>query len=360
MRTAAIQRAVFAAHHPLAEHGRGTGWHLLNHFVARPQLEAQLHVDPSPAAPDDVAVAARLLAAFRAMLDAEANRLDPDRRAGSGIWEMMRHEFHGQLYAHAAGEDAAGLAETLRNAMRHPVTHGLGPGAQVFATLSDPAAMQETVLIILDRLASLAEGLGVLPYENPEQGRYGRNIALDPAAIVASVEARLGYRIGRPPVMGAFGLRVADQVIDVRVPDDAYAADRMQSLLRTLGRGDVAEIGGGLGGTALQAYRAGLGRYTMFDLPLVLTLQAWLLIKSCGPGCVALFGEDAAAAPLQLRPYWEFGDRARPFDLVFNRDSMPEIPRRHAAAYLAEMAARGCALLSINQESEGFTDDPAV
>ncbi len=46
------------------------------------------------------------------------------------------------------------------------------------------------------------------------------------------------------------------------------------------------------------------------------------------------------------------------YDLVMNRDSLPEIPENQARNYIAEIAKRNAALLSINQESQGNTDTP--
>lgn len=160
--------------------------------------------------------------------------------------------------------------------------------------------------------------------------------------------------------MGAFGLAAGDQVIDTRVPDDASCADQIKTVMALFEHQQVAEIGGSLGGTALRAVRAGIASYSIFDLPVVLIVQAWLLIKVLGPGSVALFGQDPQSARVHLRPCWQFTDRSILFDLVFNRDSLPEIPPAHTAADMAEISARGCALLSVNQESQGHTGQKGV
>ncbi len=118
----------------------------------------------------------------------------------------------------------------------------------------------------------------------------------------------------------------------------------------------VAEIGGGLGGTAVQAILAGVPTYTIFDLPIILLVQGWMVMKNFGTDSVEMFSETNDKAIVFLRPYWEFSDRRHKFDLVFNRDSLPEIPEQHAAAYIREIAARGCTMLSINQEARAPTD----
>ena len=347
--------------HPFGGANQNTIWRYLAHFASAAEMNERVVLAPSPAAPDDEALAERLMHAFHTMIRYQDGTLDISDVPLTGIWEMTKHQFQGEFYRLMAEQDIPGLAAYMRNAMRETITHGLGPGRQVFDGMAaGDGGLAANILILRDRMASLAEALGVLPYENPEQGQYGENIGLDAATLTARIEARLGYRIGRPLVMGAYGLAAGDQVIDTRVPDDAYCADRLQTLMTVFGHRHVAEIGGGLGGCALQAIRAGIPSYAIYDLPVVLIVQAWLLAKTLGPGAIALFGETAPAARIHLRPYWQFQDRSIELNLVFNRDSLPEIPHAHAAAYIAEIAARGCSLLSINQESQGHTGQPGV
>ena len=344
--------------HPLGGAPRGTLWHVLAHFAMEPEITERVNLDPSVEGPDDFAIAERLMNVFLGMLYFQERTLPLDEKAASGIWEMSKHAFHGDLYRFAATSDVAGLAAYMRNAMRETVTHGLGPGLQVFKSMEGGGeGLEANVLIILDRLVSLAEALGVLSYENPEQGRYGDNMKFDCTELVAKIENHLKYPIGRPPVMGAFGIEVGNQIIDARVPDDVYSAERIKTLMGIFTPGGhVAEIGGGLGGCAVQAMRAGIESYTIFDLPVVLLVQGWLLMKIFGGESISMFGEPDRNRKIKLRPYWEFYDKTQPFDFVFNRDSMPEIPQQHADAYIAEIAERGCTFLSINQESQGHTD----
>lgn len=332
-------------------------WSLLSRTTGPFDVSEVVSLGPSLPAPEDMPIAERLLGVFLAMMNHQQNALDPGQVAASGIWEMSRHAFHGDLYRLVAERDVAGIADYMRNAMQTKLTHGLGPGEQVFQSMAaGGGGLEANVILILDRLISLAESLGVAPVENPEQGRYGVSFAATATSLVQAIEASLGCPIGRLPVMGAFGIQVDGRLLDARVPDDAYSAHRIQTVLASRNLARVAEIGGGLGGCAVQAIRSGARDYTVFDLPVILLVQGWLLMKTFGTDSVEMFSEAAPHAFIHLRPYWEFTDRSRQFDLVFNRDSLPEIPQQHAEAYLAEIAARGCTLLSINQESLNSTD----
>lgn len=332
-------------------------WSLLSHAAEPFEVSETVSLGPSPAGPEDIAIANRLLGVFLRMMDYQQNVLAPQETAASGIWEMSRHAFHGDFYALAAKRNVEGIADYMRNAMQTKLTHGLGPGQQVFDSMAtDEGGLQTNVILILDRFASLAESLGINPIENPEQGRWGAGLQAGAAGLVRQIETSLNYSIGRPPVMGAFGIKVGDQILDARQPDDVYCAERIKTVMATHDLANVAEIGGGLGGCAMQAIRAGLGSYTIFDLPVVLLVQGWLLMKVFGTDSVEMFTENAPKAFIFLRPYWEFSAHSRDFGLVFNRDSLPEIPRQHAMAYINEMATSRCSFLSVNQEAQGPTD----
>ncbi len=334
-------------------------WRFLSHYSSAHEIAEVLHLDPSPEEPaSDLPLAERVLTAYRRALDFEGTRTGPTNRPITGIWEMVKYEFHGEFCRLVAQNDVPGFAAYMRNAMRESLTHGLGPGHDVFKAMSKPGLTQNVnVQIIIDRLASLAEAVGALPCENPEQGRYGVNVTLTATDLVNRIEAVIGAPIGRGPAMGNFGIRVNEKIIDVRTPDDAYTIFQAKKIAETRSLLGICEIGGGLGGNAIQALRMGLPSYTIFDIPIVCAVQAWFLIKSLGPETVELFGETHAPHKVAILPYWEFYNRSRSFSLVINRDSIPEIPIEHARSYLAEIAAREACLLSINQESAGITND---
>ena len=351
--------------HPLSAFPRGTVWHLLQHFVSDPDKVAQavaVYVEPSPPQADDLPIAERLIEVFHAMIDHEASAVPLERRPNEGIWEMVRHEFHGPIYQILLDKNVEGLAEYLRNGLRESVCYGLGPGPQHFAALreiGEPRAAN--VLIILDRLAALAEAVGALPYENPEQGRYGINTGLGVTELIAAIERTIGTEIHRPPVMGICGLRDgADRIIDCRVPDDVYGVHRMRTIKEMFGLRSVCEIGGGFGGAAFQAIRNGFHTYTIFDLPVICIVQGFFLMKIFGSDQVRMFGKDVPDKRVNILPYWSFFDRSRSFDLVFNRDSLPEMPRGRAIEYLTEIAERRAVLLSINQEAEAGAGQPGL
>ena len=338
--------------HPLQPFPSPTLWHIISNYTVPHRSTETLYLKRSNLEAEDLNLSQRLMASYWKMRDYEEAHMAPESIPNSGIWEMTKHEFHGPFYKLMVEKDCAGLAAYMSNAMRETLTHGLGPGKLVFDAMNAPGEGQRAnVLIIIDRLASLAEAVGALRHENPEQGPYGGNTTLSATDLVDRVERAIGAKIGRPGVMGNFGIAVNEEIVDVRVPDDAYTMFRAKQIADTFGLNKIAEIGGGIGGNALQAFRMGFSSYKIFDIPVVAIVQGWFLSKTLGGDHVRLYGETHNGQFLDLLPYWEFANRTIDFDFVINRDSLPEIPAEHAVGYLAEIAERKGYLLSINQES---------
>jgi hypothetical protein len=342
--------------HYLVDVPRGTVFHLINnYFEHAPNLDLHCHLRANEPEACDLAITERLLLAFT-----KANAFEqqlPDR-PNQGVWEMVKNAFHGEAYRLLFDLDVQGLAEYLCNALRTQVCYGLGTGPAVFSAFQSGGEGREAnVLLIKDRLVSLAIALGVLPEENPELGRYGQNILMPLTELVGLVENHIGVEMHRPPIMGMFGLLVGEnRIIDPRVPDDVYGAERLKSISVS---GAIAEIGGGFGGTAYQCVRVGL-RPTIYDLPIIGVIQGFFLIKALGDENVRLYAEKQEDRLVNVLPWWEFYNTSRSFDTVFNRDSMAEFQLSAAINYLAEIKRRGVKYLSINQEAEAESGQPGI
>jgi len=331
--------------HPLSAYPPSAIWHRLQHtFVGEPDLPKPL-LEPNSSINGDIAICARLIDAFSRAVAYEQDNIPPQNRPNDGL---ISH--HGEARRLLASKDAAGLADYLRNGLRTPLCTGLGPGPSEFQTISGPD-WQDPVLRLVDYLAALAEAIGALSYEHPGHGRYGQNINLSIPELTHRIESKLRFPIDRPKVMGNYGIGRDSGVIDSRVPDDAYCAHRIKFICDDISNTRFMEVGGGFGGMALFALRAGATRWPIVDLPIMNVVQGYFLIKCLGGNNVRLFGEDNPAGAVEALPYWEFFDRARDYSVVFNRFSMVEIERDRVDEYLAEIETRGAIFLSINHEN---------
>lgn len=346
--------SILTRNHPLAGEPQGSLWHIIHHFSGGsvPLQHLPSVTDQAAITSIDVDASKRLLEMWHLIKEHEDQEIPAVARPNDGIWEMLKHEFHGPLYRCLADGDSDQLAAQLRWACQTELTYGLGVSRSGYDALAGGGeGAQMYLFVIWDRLLRLAEALGVVPVENPEQGRYGENLALPLDEVVRGIEAQLACRISRPRVMGLFGISWGNELIDARVPDDVYTAHRVQLMAKGRRIKTVAEIGGGLGGLALQGIRLGVEQWRVFDLPIVSVLQGYFLIRTLGPDQVRLFGEPFTGQRVEVLPYWEF-HRQTPVELVVNRDSFPEIQRDQAISYLTTMQnwCVGTNFYSINQE----------
>ena len=136
-------------------------------------------------------------------------------------------------------------------------------------------------------------------------------------------------------------------------PTHAYASWRMFELLDGKTEASICEVGGGYGGCAYYSFQRPLRRYTIIDLPIVNLLQGFFLIKTCGADNVCLYGEAHEDRTIHVLPYWMMAEMPdKSFDLTLSQESLPEIEREKAEAYIEQIARTTRRyFLSINQES---------
>ncbi len=256
------------------------------------------------------------------------------------------------LSALAAG-DLDALSTMLGDLFGGVLLDGMSHGSSLFAEESrNPYGDGFVGLRTLDCLLALGEAAGELPvpcYAQMKLDRYLATMQGDHAALLARLEARLGFplampAVGRPYVVTLGGTSTAPDVL-------RHAA--LAHRLATMGFGPssrVLEIGGGFGMFALCARRAGIGAVTIIDLPFVNAIQMFYLGSALSPDAVSGTGEGEA--PLRLLPPDSVSALADDsFDVVVNCDSLPELGRETALGYLREVRRLAPLFVSINQES---------
>lgn len=304
---------------------------------------------------DDIALCERLIAAYHRA--AEVRAAEPSQGMWSWIFEVRQRA----LAAALERQDPCVLAELLASMFRQEFMLGLAPGNLVSHSGSRVGRRIWWVKS-LDSLQSLAEAVGVVPAENPEQGSLGRAFECGIEALVESLEAQLGYRIAFPNVGAPYGIAAGSRLITVETPEQIYAAERLADAIRltgTVGR-QVVEIGAGYGGMAywyLQSHPE-VERYSIVDLPATNVLHGYFLAKALGPDMVSLYGERQAK--VVVLPDSALASVSAPCDVFVNKDSMPEMPEKAMLDYLrwANANCRGV-FYSYNQESSAqFAGQP--
>jgi hypothetical protein len=249
--------------------------------------------------------------------------------------------------------DAESLASDLAALGRSEAAQGFFGGAGQHRRCGDPAFAQLLAAWTHDKALSLAEAVGVVPLELPENGAWAESIAIPTSDLFAAIEAKLGLDLSPPTHVGAYlGIAAGGRVLQMRVLEAIYAAWRIKQLADTHGTHRVCEIGAGAGLTAYYAALFGIEDYVIVDLSTMNAVQAYMLLGSRVGERVALHGEDRAAA-IRILPPEAFAKLAPgTIDLLYNQDSLPEIEVSAARAYLRDAVRIGVRLfLSINQEA---------
>jgi hypothetical protein len=304
----------------------------------------------APVGPADLALCERLIAAHRAA-QAEAGAQTPPE----GMWGDLAEARQRDLGEALRDGDAARLAGLLAGMFQQEFMLGISTGSLVSHGAS---RLGERVwaLKILDQVVSLAEFLGAARTENPEQGVPAHALSGGHAGLVEAIEARTGFSLDFPRAGAPYGVELAGRLITLDSAEQLYAAWRIREALAlhlsTVAAPRIVEIGAGYGGMAYWTLQTvpGLASYTIIDLPRVNVFQGYFLAQVLGAGQVSFCGEPPAR--VAVLPTTSTRTLDAPFDVLANKDSMPEMPAAVVDDYLGWARARCTGLFySCNQEA---------
>ena len=308
----------------------------------------------APRAPDSAQLdlCRRIAAAYAAARDGYGDH--------SAIWSGKVSRHYAPLAQALDSGDPAALNEQLRWMFRRPFLAGISTPIDY----EDPTAPWSWSLMTYNSLVSLAEGVGAIRVETPEQGVVGRVFEEGLDQLPARIERELGVSLDFPRVGAPYGILIGDRLIIRETGRHLGAALRLHRAAGLyLGPApsdgyQVLEIGGGFGGAAMWYLRLqgrAPGSYAIVDLPLMNAFQAYFLGSVYGAENLRLHGEVGGGARVSVVPPQALAERAQRTDIVFNQDSMPEMTDSAARTYLAWMRANLTGLfVSCNQEVGTF------
>lgn len=206
-----------------------------------------------------------------------------------------------------------------------------------------------------DILYRFTEAVGVQRCWNPEN--CIPEIAPDPDTLVRELEGHFGVELEFPtPYPHMSGVRTYRGLAGHRGIWGLYVA----ALLGRFGARRVLEIGAGLGWIAYHAAKFGVEEYYIVDIPLTALASSHFLGLVCGEDSVHLYGEDSQktesshGTQYTIVPPNAFPKDQR-FDVVVNVDSMTEMPKETAEAYISVIKQVTNRFISINHEANPFT-----
>ena len=283
-------------------------------------------VPPLPSVDAEDRALARRISAFYHRATASGSSSLGQR---SVMWDRNLANAQGPLVDALSKGNEDDLASLLHGFLRNQIVRGIDPGDSYTGR-----NWRVHSLKLLDALVSLAEQLGVTPTESG-QGRAGGALVNGVGPLVELIQREIGIEIGAPNVGGPYGIGAGGQLITMNGPEYVHVAWRLAQASRRYCPGpvDVVEIGAGFGATAFYFLRlADVTRYTMVDLPEIAALQAYYLGKCLGADAIRLYGEDHDGK-VHIVPPHALRD-LKSSSILFNQDSLPEIPADAAKGYL--------------------------
>ena len=161
---------------------------ILSHSMGTrtPYVESLIVPDIDPTS-RDIIIADRLLKAYQRSIEGERSHKAVQQ---VDLWSHIKKMQPTFLEVLHRG-DPASLAAYLCNMCRHDATIGTVQGNLENQRIRRKSRYRDFVtLLIKDKLVSLAEAVGAIPCENPEQGRWGENLHLSTDFLVGSGRAR--------------------------------------------------------------------------------------------------------------------------------------------------------------------------
>jgi hypothetical protein len=327
----------------------------------RSAIEASVGVSTGDAA-NDRELVNRVVSAYRKSIEGEG-------AAGESMWCNFFEQYHKDIHEAFLAGDLDEATAILRNPTSNDLMYGFDDMSRAAVIGRDAGLQRIGAEWVKDHLIRLAEAVGVFRLDNPETYDYAPATAHPTEAVLDALDAVYGAAIVFPnPYPGEVGLATGRGVASFRAVHALYQAWRIRELVGDAASARVLEIGAGLGRNALYARALGISDYTIIDLPMTRAAQGYFLGRTLGADGVLLAGETAPdpAMRVKILPPSQFHGQPATYDLVVNVDSLTEMDRDVARAYVRRIQQVTTRFLSINHEVNAFTvrellaGDPAV
>jgi hypothetical protein len=202
---------------------------------------------------------------------------------------------------------------------------------------------------------NLAEFLGILRHNNPEQFRLKfKKPDLD--FIIEEIEKKLCIELKFDCVFpGEEGIKTKKGIISNREIQAIYQAYKIKKIFDKNNYNNILEIGGGLGRTAYYCNKFGIKNCTIVDLLIPRICQLNYLSRVINERDI--ISEKEIIKPINyenkikiISPNYLFNNKIS-FDLVFNSDSLTEIDDENQKKYVNLIKDSTKYFYSINHES---------
>lgn len=277
---------------------------------------------------------------------------------GRSMWAMFFETLHQDSHAALLRGDTHYVKATWENPGGNDSFYGFDGLSSTFVA----AAIRENESFkiisahrVYDNLLQLAVATGGVRMDYPEAKIQPPFDSIE--NILDLLDQILGFRIDFPnPYPFEYGLQTSRGVASYRAVQALFQAYQTKALIgEGLTGARVVEIGPGLGRAAYYCSKAGIGRYTMIDLPFSSVSQAMFLGTTLGEDKIRLNGEPEGA-PIQILTPDALLNQTDRYDLAVNFDSLTEMDTDTMRAYITRICHGGAnVFLSVNHEFNAVT-----
>lgn len=292
-------------------------------------------------------------------LSKELNSSQMPDTSKTDLWTTIT-ENHAEIVS-ILSEDASKAIDYLEKMFTTPLTNGFQQGEYMYNLLCSNQSWQKHCnQMQMDKLCGLAEAVGAVPVENPEQGDWGVLMASNPDKLLDLIEKSINFEIHAPIFQaGLYGLHTTRGIFTVREFFAILIAKTISELIADKNI-PICEIGGGGGSLAYYCWQFGFRNITVIDLPTVNIAQSYWLSRNLPKSRMYFSGDEGIfdkTAGIRVLPprYFELAPDKH-YGLVVNVDSFPEITCGIVQNYLGQIKRNAELFLSINQEAAAYAE----
>jgi len=269
-------------------------------------------------------------------------------------WLNIFNNFHKNIIT-IIRNDKSKIMDILDNPSKYNVFYGFDNNCEY--ALKNPRYSDyfENDELVIDKILNLAEYLGILRHNNPEQYRI---IFKKPSIdnLINEIEKKINIELKFENVFpGEKGVKTQKGIVSNREIQAIYHAYKIKKIFKKNNYKNVLEIGGGLGRTAFYCYKFGIKNYTAVDLLIPQICQLNYLSRVLSEEDVVNEKQILNLENLEnkikiISPNYLFNNKTK-YDLIFNSDSITEIDALSQNKYVSFIRENAKYFYSINHES---------
>ncbi len=273
------------------------------------------------------------------------------------MWHSILSNYHIK-FLNFVNNNKSNLNHALDNPHSFNIFYGFDDNCKILYKNSSFNFKFKYSLLIIDKLISFCEFLGILKLNNPENHKkINKNLNIE--NLIKKIEKKIKLKLKfNNPFPGERGIKTSKGILTSREIQAIYQAYIIKRTLNCneFKNKNILEIGGGLGRTAYYCYKFGIKNYTLVDLLIPRICQINYLSR--------LINEKKIISKPKLSNFYQknikvvspqflFSNNVK-FDLVFNSDSFTEIDFINQKKYQKYLKKNSKIFLSINHENNHY------